>query len=92
MMRKKNKQEYKEYTEEEKRKIDQEYNETKNTFGINPDHEPKIQNIVSTIHMELRDIEGNKTEDKLNLDKIAQKCRNCEYKKSNFQKKYLISI
>jgi hypothetical protein len=33
--------------------------------------------------MELRDIEGNKTEDKLNLDKIAQKCRNCEYKKSN---------
>lgn len=48
------------------------------------EHEPKIQNIVSTIHMEIKDSEGNKTDEKLNLDKIASKCRNCEYKKSRF--------
>lgn len=48
------------------------------------EHEPKIQNIVSTIHMEIKDSEGNKTDEKLNLDKIASKCRNCEYKKSKY--------
>ena len=40
--------------------------------------------MVSTIHLKIRASEDSKTEEKLNLDKIAAKCKNCEYKKSNF--------
>lgn len=47
------------------------------------DKQPKIQNMVSTIHLDIKGKDNEKVEEKLNLDKIAAKCRNCEYKKSD---------
>ncbi|KAM3147765.1 hypothetical protein pb186bvf_000093 [Paramecium bursaria] len=81
---KKKKAEHADYTEKELQEIDKEYNELMRNHGIQESYGPKIQNVVSTVLLELLSKTTNEKEETLDLDNLANKSNNCEYKKSRF--------